>query len=265
MICKSCQTTFEGKYCHTCGEKIIEDKDFHLSSIFSSALGSITNLDSKLYRSLRSFFLRPGELSEKFIRGERKNYVKPFQIFIVANILFFLFLNDIDLFRTPSKWYFQEHFDDFPVLEKVNSIIQERSITMEEVAIMYDTKSTNIAKGFLILIIPLIALVGMLLNLKAKMAYGKHVIFAAHYFAFVLIFAVLWTSIMYLVPFQLNKWYFIIPISLAMLVYYILAAKRYYNLSWIASIWKGMLGYVLIILCIQIYRIFVNLISLHTI
>jgi len=142
----------------------------------------------------------------------------------------------------------------------------EQKMTQEEVALLYDAKSSNIAKGFLVLMIPLIGLIGLLLNRKSKLPYGKHIIFATHYFAFVLIFAVLWTGLIYIIPFKkFTKWYFIIPISLAMLIYYIFGSKRFYNQSRNASIWKGILGYILIIFCIQLYRVSVNLISLHTI
>jgi hypothetical protein len=48
VSCKSYGTTFNGKYCNQCGEKVIEDKDFTLKYIFSQAFETITNLDSKV-------------------------------------------------------------------------------------------------------------------------------------------------------------------------------------------------------------------------
>jgi hypothetical protein len=106
--------------------------------------------------------------------------MKPFQIFVICNILFFIFFSEIDIFRTPSKWYFQDNFNGVKVMEQVN-----------EIAILYDKKSSDLAKGLIILLIPFIGLINWLLNIKRKDAYGKHLIMAIHYFSFVLLIAVL--------------------------------------------------------------------------
>ena len=105
--CKNCSLTFEGKYCPACGEKVIENKDFSLTYIFGQAIGMITNLDSKLYNTLKLLFLCPGQLSLYNIQGIRVPYMNPIQIFLISNVIFFIFLSDIDIFSTPSIWFFQ--------------------------------------------------------------------------------------------------------------------------------------------------------------
>lgn len=263
LSCKSCGTTFNGKYCNECGEKVIEDKDFTLKYIFSQAFESITNLDSKFFQTFKLLIFRPGILSLKYIQGIRKPYMKPFQIFVICNLLFFIFLSEIDIFRTPSKWYFRDNFDGVNVMEQVNRIAKSRDLTVNEVAILYDKKSADLAKGLIILLIPFIGLINWLLNIKRKYPYGKHLIMAIHYFSFILLIAVLWAEFISLV-FNPNKWFFIIPITSIMFFYYMFATKYFYKSSWISAILKSFTGFLLINICIQLYKVAINLLAMNT-
>lgn len=263
-ICKSCENHFVGNYCNDCGEKIIHEKDFSLRNILEQAFGSITNLDSKIFRTLKLLFFSPGSLSLKYVEGIRVPYMKPFQIFILANLLFFIFLSEIDIFRTPSKWFFVENFDGVKVMEKVNSIAEARNLSVAEIALMYDEKSSGLAKGLIIFLIPFLALISMLLTWKRKLPYGKHIIFSTHYFSFLLVFSVIWTEFVVLIGFAVNKWLLILPITFAMSVYYILGFKKFYEQNWSWAILKGIVGVFFINIFIQLYRVFINLLTLNT-
>ncbi|MBK8686474.1 MAG: DUF3667 domain-containing protein [Bacteroidetes bacterium] len=102
MKCKNCQAKFEGTYCNACGEKVIREGDFALKKIFSQALDSLTHLDSKLFKTMKLLFFYPGKLSSQYIEGVRVPYMKPFQIFIISNIFFFILFSNEDLFRIPA-------------------------------------------------------------------------------------------------------------------------------------------------------------------
>lgn len=263
--CLNCEHSFKGDFCNLCGEKIVSNADFHLSSMIGQAIGAITNYDSKIFRSLKLLLFYPGSLSVDFVKGVRVKYMKPFQLFLVANIIFFLFLSDLDLFRTPSQWFFKEDFDGVKVLKKVRAITAETGLTQSELAIAYDKKSSDLAKGLIVFIIPFIAMIGKLFHLKKGVEFGKHIIFATHFFSFVLILCVLSNAVVPIFFSDFNKWLFIIPITVFMLIYYILGIRRFYKNSWSASILKGVLAVFLINVVIQLYRVSINLISLNTI
>lgn len=262
--CPSCENNYRGKYCNLCGEKTLEERDFKLSKILANGLGAFTNLDSKFFKSIHYLFLKPGVMSLKNIEGIRVPFIKPFQFFVIANVLFFLYLNDLDVFRTPSVWYFKEDFDGIRVLSKVREIMSELGKTQEQIAMLYDARSSNIAKGFIFLQLPFVAGVFMLLNIRKKMAYGKHFILGTHYFTFVLFFCVLWSFLGENI-FQFdNKLLYIIPITLAMVVYAILSIHNFYRDTWTVSIFKGALAVLLVNIVIQFYRVSVNLVSLNS-
>jgi len=47
--------------------------------------------DGKLMRSFKKLLLHPGELSRNYIKGVRKKFLSPLQLFFFANLLYFLF------------------------------------------------------------------------------------------------------------------------------------------------------------------------------
>jgi len=159
-VCKNCQHKFSGNFCNICGEKIISDSDFSVKSLLSQAFGAITNFDSKLFKTFKLMFQNPGTLSKKIVSGIRVPYLKPFQVFVICNLIFFIFLSDTDLFRTPSKWFFNENFDYFgtTVVDKVSNITQEKNLSLTDVQKRYDSISSNLSKSLLIVLLPFIAL-----------------------------------------------------------------------------------------------------------
>lgn len=263
-LCKNCHAELHGDYCSKCGEKRIEDSDFTLGSIFGQAIGSITNFDSKLFKTFKLLLFFPGALTRKYTEGIRVPYMKPFQVFVVSNILFFIFLSETDLFRTPSQWFFIEEFDGIRVLDKVRQISDKTGLAKTEIAFKYDSRSSNLAKGLIFLLVPFIALAIKLLIPRRSIPFGKHIIFSTHYFSFVLLLCVIVSQIIKLTIEDFNKWLFIIPITVLTTVYLILGFKSYYKINWIAAILKGMIGVMSIMILIQFYRMYINIISLNT-
>ena len=261
-VCKNCNNKHTGNFCNICGEKKILDSDFSLSTLLSEAFGTITNVDSKLIRTFKLMFQNPGRLSLKYISGIRVPYLKPFQVFLICNLIFFIFLSDTDFFRSPSKWIFNENVNFYGtnVMAKVESIMQTKNIPLEEVKSEYDRISSNLSKSLLVLLIPFIALVGLIFN--RKLQFGKHLIFATHFFSQFL----LATTLLYLITTNIpwaNRWFFMIPVMLASLFYYVVSIRVFYNKSIITSVIFGILGLVIIVFFIEFYRSFINVLSLN--
>jgi Protein of unknown function (DUF3667) len=260
-ICKNCQNKFSGNFCNNCGEKIVSASDFSVTHIISQAFGALTNFDSKFFRTFKLLFINPGNLSKSITSGIQVPYLKPFQIFVICNLIFFIFLSDQDFFRTPSKWFFNDSFNYFGsnVMEKVANIMNKKGLSLTEVKTEYDFISTNLSKSLLILLIPFIASIGFIIN--RKLQFGKHLIFATLYFSQLL----LCTTIIYLITTNLpllNKWFFVVPIILVTLGYYILSIKKFYEKNLFFSILLGVCGILLIAIFINFYRSVINVISL---
>ena len=181
----------------------------------------------------------------------------------MCNLVFFIFLSEADFFRVPAKWFFNQNVDFIgKVMDKVENIMKVKNLTLKEIITAYDSISLNLAKSLLILLIPIIASVGLLIN--KKLEFGKHLIFATLYFSQLLLCSTFLYLIIYNLP-MTNKWYFIISLVLVSLIYYIVSIKVFYQKSLLKSILLGIIGFFIIIFFINIYRDLINLISLSLI
>jgi len=263
-LCITCQTPLQGEYCHACGEKVISEDDFKLKKLFSQAFDVFTHIDSKLFKSLKHLLFKPGQLSTAFVEGHRKPFMKPFQIFILTNILFFIVLTDVDIFRKPSNWWFKQTYDyGFAVREKIDKIVLEDGISKEALAVKYDSKSNTIAKGSIILLIPIIALIMALMNFRKGYQIGKHLIFSVHFFSFMLLFMVIWTLLMKFYPFETNRFLWLVPILLVLTIYLTFSIRKFYNDNWIWAIAKSLIVIILINIVMELYRTAVSIVTLQ--
>ncbi len=87
--CPTCQHQYHGDYCNNCGEKVFHPHDLSLPHLLEDAVDKFTHFDLKIPKSVLLLF-NPGYLTEKFLTGIRKPFANPIQLFLIANVLFFL-------------------------------------------------------------------------------------------------------------------------------------------------------------------------------
>lgn len=160
-VCQNSGSGINDNFCSSCGEKKVEEADFSLKAIISISLNAVTNIDSKLFKTILVLMFKPGKLTEEYINGIRKKYMQPFQLFVLANLLFF-FITDIDMFRIPAKW----DFDQPETKAIAEEIALTKSITFPEVMILYDSQVTSLSKSLVIVVIPFLGLLFLMLNYK---------------------------------------------------------------------------------------------------
>src|SRR5215471_2513317 len=124
--CATCSATGSGMYCPDCGEKRPSRHDLSLHHFFSHALGEFFHFDSKIFRSFLLLFTRPGFLAAEYIRGCRKPYLHPFQVFFVANLIYFI-LQPIIGWSGLRTWLFiQTHM--MPYKELASRMVAHRIV-----------------------------------------------------------------------------------------------------------------------------------------
>ena len=87
--CPTCNSAVSTPYCPACGERPLRARELTLRGLFDQLVQAFTNIDGRLIRSLRYLVGRPGFLTVAYLRGQRKLYVGPVPIFLIANTLFF--------------------------------------------------------------------------------------------------------------------------------------------------------------------------------
>ena len=63
--------------------------DLTLRGVSEKLLHALTSIDARVLHTVRCLFSHPGELTLAWTRGTRREYVAPFQIFLIANVIFF--------------------------------------------------------------------------------------------------------------------------------------------------------------------------------
>lgn len=124
------------------------------------------------------------------MRGERKPYVAPLQLFFLANIVFFVWVGvtHINTFSTPLKFHVQGMFYSGLAHRLVDARVAARHITYDSYAATFDHAATLQAKSLIILMVPMLALVTMLVTLPRRRSATHHFVFALHTMTVTLLF-----------------------------------------------------------------------------
>lgn len=89
--CPNCEEEAPGAFCAACGQQQGELR-VSTGAMLRNFAESLIRVDGKLLRTLRLLILHPGELTLEHHRGRRVRYEKPFRIFVVCSLLYFLVL-----------------------------------------------------------------------------------------------------------------------------------------------------------------------------
>ncbi len=264
--CLNCGTKLDTRFCSNCGQK---NKDYRLSfkDLFSDFLEELLDLDSRVLRSVRMLFTKPGLLTSEYIKGRRISYLPPVRIYLVASVLFFLILSlKTYLPEIRNNQFFKEFTETGAIDEALNQAIEgkinsgsDTTLVLEENGlILFDADSSdsnislsiggedyavqqgdflskfsdNFAKMMFILL-PVAALQLKVLYWRRKKLYIEHLIFSLHVHAF--IFSLLILTV--ILDYKLVMW----AVIIASLLYLYLALKNYYQQSHPKTISKMLL------------------------
>jgi hypothetical protein len=86
--CGDCGTPLQGKYCHACGQ--VGHVHHSLLHLLEEMLHGVLHFDTKGIRTLPLLIFKPGELTRRYIDGQRTRYVSPLALFLFCIFLMFL-------------------------------------------------------------------------------------------------------------------------------------------------------------------------------
>lgn len=91
--CLNCGGALGGAYCRQCGQKAHVHRT--LGAFWHDLLHGVLHFEGKIWRTLPMLAWRPGELTRRYVEGERAKFVSPMALFLFAVFLMFAVFNSI--------------------------------------------------------------------------------------------------------------------------------------------------------------------------
>lgn len=275
-VCTNCAATLTGEFCQNCGQKRFVESDRRFGHLLHQFLASATDLDGRIWRSVRALLFQPGLLSREYIEGRRARWISPVSLFLAVSVVYFLapfhggdltlqFSQQVSgrlrvLASTPDETLTgaqrtgpgQAHmrFTERLIDERVRARdAAERAASnaaagysYHDYRVAYDAKADDVSKALVILHIPFAALALMLVFARQHRYFAEHFVVALHFFAFAMIalqIVVQGNALLQLVlP---PQWY--LPdgvldwiMRTILPLYAVLALRRAYAVSWIKAV-----------------------------
>ena len=187
--CPECGEPILERFCTRCGEKRVEARDYSLRHYLGEALNVFANLESPIPRSFFALIFRPGLLTAEYLTGRRKRYLKPLQLFVLCNLIFFFAqpLTGFNTLTTPLN----VHLNGMPYKQTarrmVGAEVERRKTTLDEYHARFNTVIQNQAKSLVILMVPMLATVLLALYWRGRRYFVEHLVFATHFYSFLLL------------------------------------------------------------------------------
>jgi hypothetical protein len=168
--CKTCGNKFQGSYCNLCGEKVLETSD----RTFRTFIGNLLAFtDSKFLRAIKLTITRPGFLSKEFAEGRRVNHMRPWQMFFVLNLIYFLF-PVLQLFNISLRTQMTLRVHSPIVRAMVYSRVGRDRLALQGFELMYNQKSTSLAKLLIVVFVVVAALPMLVIYRKRNRFFTDH-------------------------------------------------------------------------------------------
>jgi hypothetical protein len=88
LTCFSCEEPMTGLFCYACGNK---NDNYRRSvwSLGSELFQSLTAFEGRIWRSLLSLIIRPGQMARDYADGARQRWTSPIRLFLATSLLLF--------------------------------------------------------------------------------------------------------------------------------------------------------------------------------
>ena len=187
-VCPTCNDSRDTRYCPRCGEQRLDPHDLTLRGFLALALRSWVDVDGRSMQTLRALIARPGALTVAHLRGQRRPYLGPFQVFLIANVLFFAAqsLTGVNVFSTPLDSHLHGQMWSDAVREPVARRLDAMQTTEQAYAPVFDHAVIGNAKSLVALMVLPFALLLPVLFAGRALPFVAHAVFALHVYAFLL-------------------------------------------------------------------------------
>lgn len=91
--CLNCETELVGEFCYHCGQPAHLHRS--LAAIWHDLAHGVLHFEGKIWRTLPMLLLKPGQLTRRYIHGQRARFVSPMALFLFSVFLMFAVIQAI--------------------------------------------------------------------------------------------------------------------------------------------------------------------------
>lgn len=91
QCCLNCGMLLAGPYCSSCGQKAHVHRS--LRAFVGDFIAGLMNFEGKFWRTLPALAWRPGEMTRRYIAGERARFISPVALYLFTVFAMFAVLN----------------------------------------------------------------------------------------------------------------------------------------------------------------------------
>ena len=187
--CPNCEIHRATPFCEQCGEEPLRRLDLTLRDIAGQFVRTFSSVDGRLLKSFGALLTAPGAITVAHLNGQRRSFIGPLPLFLIANGLFFAVqsLTYAAIFSSPLSSHL--HGQDWSVLAQslVDSRLSGRRQALADYAPLFDAAVVLNAKALIFLMALAFAPLLPLMFYRAHRPAGVHIVFALHLYAFLLL------------------------------------------------------------------------------
>jgi hypothetical protein len=187
--CPTCHRLRQTQFCAQCGEQPLRPRDLSILDLLAQLTKSVSKVDGRLIRSFRALIVAPGRLTVAYVRGERRNYLPPLTVFLVANALFFAMqsLTSTNILSSTLESHLRVQ-DWSPLAQSmVGWELASRNIGLADFAVRFNAAAVFYAKTMIVVMALAFSTILPLAFYGRHKRFGVHVVFATHLYSFVLL------------------------------------------------------------------------------
>lgn len=235
--CANCGEALAGPFCYRCGERRLEPEHVTIRHFAGESLEAITDLDGRLWRSVRLLFTHPGQLTADYMAGRRQRYVRPLQLFLLFNVVYFVFQSAAGqtTYTTPLDTHLNLVHGAL-ARRMVSAEIEGDEVPFVQYEATFNAVTANQAATLIIAMIPVFALLLFALHGRLRRPYVEHLVLSAHFYAYLLLVEALLLGILFPIRLLartvglnlafLNGDGFWLPVMVAAICYFLFFALR---------------------------------------
>ena len=131
--CLNCETPVLGKYCSNCGQPLHVHRS--IGALWHDILHGVLHFEGKFWRTLPLLAWKPGDLTRRYIHGERARFISPMALFLFSIFMMFAVFSFLgDPFSSGSDEILDQRIDSGIVAEagEIDSKIKAKTAQLPQ-------------------------------------------------------------------------------------------------------------------------------------